>query len=53
MVGTGGFRYLFADYATLHFPPTNGPVQSMRARGNVIIVNQADESRATAEQADY
>jgi lipopolysaccharide export system protein LptA len=53
LAGTNGFRELFADVATLQFPPTNGPVESMSARGNVIIVNQADQSRATADQAVY
>jgi lipopolysaccharide export system protein LptA len=53
LAGTNGFRELFADFATLQFPPTNGPVESMSARGNVIIVNQADQSRATADQAVY
>jgi lipopolysaccharide export system protein LptA len=53
LAGTNGFRKLFADFATLQFPPTNGPVQSMSARGNVIIVNQADQSRAMADQAVY
>jgi lipopolysaccharide transport protein LptA len=52
-VGPGGFRELFADWATLQMPPTNGPLQAMHASGNVIIVNQADHSRATGEQADY
>jgi len=51
--GTNGFRELFADFATLQFPAGNGPVQSMRARGNVIIINDADQSKAMAEQADY
>jgi lipopolysaccharide export system protein LptA len=53
LAGTNGFRKLFADFATLQFPPTNGPVQSMSARGNVILVNQADQSRAMADQAVY
>jgi lipopolysaccharide export system protein LptA len=53
LAGTNGFRKLFADFATLQFPPTNGPVESMLARGNVIIVNQADQSSATADQAVY
>ena len=51
--GTNGFRELFADFATLQFPPTNGPVEAMHARGNVLILNQADQSSATAEVADY
>ncbi|MGP8200044.1 MAG: LptA/OstA family protein [Limisphaerales bacterium] len=53
LAGTNGFRKLFADFATLQFPPTNGPVESMLARGNVIIVNQADQSSAMADQAVY
>jgi lipopolysaccharide export system protein LptA len=51
--GTNGFRELFADYATLQMPPTNGPVESMNAVGNVMITNQADHSRATGERAVY
>lgn len=52
-MGTNGFREMFADFATLQFPPTNGPVKSMHARGNVIIINDADQSKAMAGQADY
>jgi lipopolysaccharide export system protein LptA len=48
-----GYRELWADLATLQWPLTNGPVEAMHATGNVIIVNQADQSRATGEQADY
>jgi lipopolysaccharide export system protein LptA len=48
-----GVRELFADFATLQFPPTNGPLESMVATGNVVIVNQADATRATADQAVY
>jgi lipopolysaccharide export system protein LptA len=51
--GTNGYRELWADFATLQWPPTNGPVEAMHATGNVIIVNQADQSRATGDQADY
>jgi lipopolysaccharide export system protein LptA len=51
--GTNGFRKMFADSAILQFPPTNGPVESMRAQGNVILVNQADQSSALADKADY
>jgi len=53
LAGTNGFRILYADFATLQFPPTNGPVEKMFARGNVIIVNQSDQSRALADQAIY
>jgi lipopolysaccharide export system protein LptA len=51
--GANGFRKLSADFAALQFPPTNGPVEHMLARGNVIIVNQADQSRSMADQAVY
>jgi lipopolysaccharide export system protein LptA len=50
---TNGYRELWADFATLQWPPTNGPVEAMHATGNVLIVNQADRSSATGEQADY
>jgi lipopolysaccharide export system protein LptA len=53
LLGTNGYRELFADYATLQFPTNNGPVESMRARGNVIIINQADQSSSISEQAVY
>jgi lipopolysaccharide export system protein LptA len=52
-VGTNGFRELFSDFASLQFPPTNGPVERMTAHGNVIIINQADQSSATADSAVY
>jgi lipopolysaccharide export system protein LptA len=48
-----GARVMFADDATMQMPPTNGPVESMIANGNVIIVNQADESRSTGDHAVY
>jgi lipopolysaccharide export system protein LptA len=48
-----GMRVLFADDATMQMPPTNGPVESMIANGNVIIVNQADQSRSTGGRAVY
>jgi len=48
-----GARLMFADQATMQMPPTNGPVESMIANGNVIIVNQADESRSTSDHAVY
>jgi len=50
---TNGFRKLWADFAILQMPPTNGPVEAMHATGNVIIVNQADQSSSTSDQADY
>ena len=37
-VDATGARILFADDATMQMPPTNGPVESMIANGNVIIV---------------
>ncbi|MGA2175333.1 MAG: hypothetical protein ABSH38_10165 [Verrucomicrobiota bacterium] len=50
---TNAFRELFADFAALQWPPTNGPVESMTATGNVLIVNEADHSRATGGRAVY
>ena len=50
---TNGFREMFARFATLQWPPTNGPVESMTASGDVMITNQADHSRATGQQAVY
>ena len=52
-VDATGLRILFADDATMQMPPTNGPVESMTANGNVIIVNQADQSRSTGDYAVY
>jgi lipopolysaccharide export system protein LptA len=48
-----GYREMWADFATLQMPPTNGPVEAMHATGNVLIVNQADHSSSTSDQADY
>jgi lipopolysaccharide export system protein LptA len=48
-----GYRELWADFATLQMPPTNGPVEAMHAEGHVLIVNQADHSSSTSDQADY
>jgi lipopolysaccharide export system protein LptA len=52
-IDASGARELYADGATMQMPPTNGPVESMIAIGNVIIVNQADHSRSTSAQAVY
>ncbi|HEY3863752.1 MAG TPA: LptA/OstA family protein [Verrucomicrobiae bacterium] len=55
--GQGGIRELSADFATLQWPPTNGPVEAMHAAGRVLIVNHggqnAGESRAAGDMADY
>jgi lipopolysaccharide transport protein LptA len=51
--GIDSARLLFADDAMLQMPLTNGPVESMTANGNVIIVNQADQSRSTGDHAVY
>lgn len=53
LAGTNGFRVLYSDFATLQFPPTNGPVERMVSRGHVSIVNQQDGSRAVADEAVY
>jgi lipopolysaccharide export system protein LptA len=52
-VDTNGFRILHSDFATLQMPATNGPVEAMHAEGNVLIVNQKDNSSSTSDQADY
>jgi lipopolysaccharide export system protein LptA len=51
--GTNQFYDLSADFATLQFPPTNGPLESMQAQGHVKIVNHQDQSTALAEEAVY
>jgi len=48
-----GYREMWADFATLQMPPTNGPVEAMHAKGHVLIVNQKDQSSSTSDQADY
>jgi lipopolysaccharide export system protein LptA len=48
-----GERILYADDATMQLPPTNGPVESMIANGNVVIINQGDLSRSTSDHAVY
>ena len=50
---TNGYRKLWADFATVQWPPTNGPVEAMHATGHVLIVNQRDKSSAMSDQADY
>ena len=52
-VDASGYRKMWADFATLQWPPTNGPVEAMHATGNVIIVNQADQSRSSSDHAEY
>ncbi len=44
---------MFSDAAFLQWPPTNGPIQEMTADGNVLLVNQSDESWATGRHAYY
>jgi lipopolysaccharide export system protein LptA len=47
------FRELFAGDSTLQMTPDGGLVDRMTCEGNVIIVNQADHSRAMAAKAVY
>jgi lipopolysaccharide export system protein LptA len=47
------FRELFADHSTLQMSTNGQTVDAMSAWGNVILVNQADHSRANADRADY
>lgn len=53
LAGTNGFRRLAADFATLQMPPTNGPVESMTAMGNVVMTNEADHSSSMSDHAVY
>jgi lipopolysaccharide export system protein LptA len=48
-----GYRKMWADFATLQWPLTNGPVEAMHATGNVLVVNQYDHSSVTGDKADY
>jgi lipopolysaccharide export system protein LptA len=47
------FRELFADHATLRMSADGKTVDAMNSEGNVILVNQADHSRAVADKAAY
>jgi len=50
---TNGYRKMWADFATLQWPKTNGPIEAMHAEGYVLIINQADQSSSTSDRADY
>jgi len=49
----GTVAELYSDTAFLQWPPTNGPIEEMTADGNVLLVNQSDESWATGRHAYY
>jgi lipopolysaccharide transport protein LptA len=53
LADASGVRELYAGAATLQMSPTNGPVESMIAHADVMIVNQADHSVSTSDQAVY
>jgi len=53
LAGTNGFRMLSSDFITLQMPPTNGPVERMTAKGNVLMTNEADHSNSSSEYAVY
>ena len=44
---------VFSDRMTVQMSPTNGPVQSMIAEKNVLIVDPMQDGRALADQATY
>jgi lipopolysaccharide export system protein LptA len=44
---------MFADDASLHTAGDGGGIEHVTAGGNVILVNQADQSSATAGSAEY
>jgi hypothetical protein len=45
------FLEVAAGALTLQFPPTNGPVRRVTAETNVLILDRADHSQATAARA--
>jgi lipopolysaccharide export system protein LptA len=47
------FRELYADHSTLQMSPDGQLVDAMFSEGNVIIVNQVDQSRTMGRQATY
>ena len=47
------FMEMFADNASLQMTPEGAEIERMTARDNVILVNQADQSSATAGKAEY
>jgi lipopolysaccharide export system protein LptA len=47
------FMELFAGRFSIQLPETNGPIQQIIAEENVLIVNPAEQSRATADHATY
>ena len=47
------FVEVFADKMTIQLSPTNGPVQSMVAEKNVLIVDPGQDGRALADRATY
>jgi lipopolysaccharide export system protein LptA len=47
------FLELFADVSALQMTPDGAEVEGMTAAGNVILANQADQSRALAGNAAY
>jgi lipopolysaccharide export system protein LptA len=47
------FRELWADHSTLQMSTNGEEVDAMTSEGNVILVNQTDQSRANADKATY
>lgn len=51
--GSGGLVELLAGMVTLQLPPTNGPVQEVRAQTNVIIRLPGEGLEGHAAEAEY
>jgi lipopolysaccharide export system protein LptA len=51
--GAEEFVEVFADRMTIQLPPSSGPVQSIVADGNVMIVDPHEDGRALADRAVY
>lgn len=51
--GVGAVVEVYSDQIVVQLPATNGPVQSVTAEGNVLIVDADQEARALANRAVY
>jgi lipopolysaccharide export system protein LptA len=51
--GGGAVVEVYSDQIVVQLPATNGPVQSVTAEGNVLIVDADQDARALANRAVY
>ena len=50
---TNRFAEISSEFLTIQLPPTNGPVVSITAETNVVIISPTDKSRASGQRAIY